>query len=64
MKTRLVESETVSPGEIWPALANCQICRKEKQCLGFDTSREEHIYGFLCRECINEFLDKWKQADE
>lgn len=45
--------------EIWPALAECQICKKEKKCLGFDNSEEEYSYGFLCKDCINAFLDKW-----
>lgn len=45
--------------DIWPAKAECQICKVEKNCLGFDTSDEEYSPGFLCKDCINTFLEKW-----
>ena len=52
--------------EIWPARAICMTCGKLKQVLGFDTSNEDCSpnYGFICRECINAFLDRFQDASQ
>lgn len=59
MKKKLIDGNYGRQVDIWPAHAECQICLTNKDCLGFDNSEEEYSYGFLCKDCINTFLDKW-----
>lgn len=44
-------------GQIWVAVAECALCKKQALCLRMDASESEYRAGSVCRTCAEKMFD-------